>query len=228
MQASGRFALAQALEAAVTHDVWRAARAKPRRLELQLCPQCGIHPETLLHRHWTCSDIATCTHEAATQSQHLVARAAVEPHLSSLWLGWVLPAGLGLPKPPPSPVYRKDCVGVFGGDGDFVSLLRKTWLVGLDGSGGKLGKYRSLRAVRAGYSVIDFGATEWGHRLQSMDALQCPGKTDSAACRNLGLLPSHMPVGRHASAAHLHGRILHSCGHAAAGLPQACQRQKCW
>lgn len=74
MLANGNVQEAMAVQAAVAHNIWGAVRAN-KDPALHMCPRCGLFPETLLHRLWTCENNCECTHEDLVRTQDLRTRA---------------------------------------------------------------------------------------------------------------------------------------------------------
>ena len=66
--ADGKVQEAMALQAAVTHNVWPAARATDDPL-LMMCTRCNLEPEALFHRHWTCPNLELADHLAVSKTQ---------------------------------------------------------------------------------------------------------------------------------------------------------------
>ena len=67
LQADGKVQEAMALQAAVTHNVWPAARVADDPL-LMICTRCNQAAETLLHRHWACLNLEQCDHPAVKKT----------------------------------------------------------------------------------------------------------------------------------------------------------------
>ena len=89
--ADGKIEEANALRAVVTHNVWYAQRATKDHEDWS-CPRCGDGDETLLHRLWTCKDIANCDHPDVIGTKDLInetIRGCPDegPSQSAFWLG---------------------------------------------------------------------------------------------------------------------------------------------
>ena len=65
----------------MTHNAWCAVRATQDH-ELQLCARCGVAPETLLHRLWTCENNVVRSHPDVVRTQNRMARAVREYRFS--------------------------------------------------------------------------------------------------------------------------------------------------
>ena len=120
------------MQAAVTHNVWHAARATDEPL-FRICTRCNQAEETLLHRHWTCPNLNQCEHPAVKNTQHLIRRAeaGVEDN-AAFWLGCTLTGSMV--NPAVGLMSATDCISQT--EGDFAGILKKTGVCGVGGSGG--------------------------------------------------------------------------------------------
>lgn len=143
MLADGQVRQARALEAAVTHNIWWAARATDD-VQRQLCVRCDKFPETLFHRLYTCENTTQDLDQKAVDGH---------PSNSAFWLGCIHTAQMHAPKG--GDAFMSECGPNI--TGDFLELFRRTGRCGVDGSGGELFRHPRLRGVGVGRSVICFG-----------------------------------------------------------------------
>lgn len=134
------------MQAAVTHNVWYASRATGDPFFMQ-CTRCNQGEEPLLHRCWACPNLNDSDQPAIKNTQHLIPRAvAGKEDNAAFWLGCVLRGSMVNPMVGLAP--RRDCITQT--EGDFVGILRKTGVCGVDGSGGQNSSFPMGRSVGAG------------------------------------------------------------------------------
>ena len=134
------------MQAAVTHNIWCSSRATDDPLFTQ-CTRCGQGDETLLHRHWACPMLDDSDRPAIKHTQRLVPRAvAGVADNAAFWLGYVLAGNMVNQKVGLVPM--RDCITQT--EGNFVDILRRTGVCGVDGPGGKNSSFTRGRSVGAG------------------------------------------------------------------------------
>lgn len=95
MLADGRIQEAMALQAAVAHNIWCAARASSDPT-LHFCPRCGHAAETMFYRLWVCPDNDLCSHLDVISTQELRDQAAPGcDHNAAFWLGCLIIGYMG-------------------------------------------------------------------------------------------------------------------------------------
>eukprot|EP00974_Lingulodinium_polyedra_P076095 7368586-Lingulodinium_polyedra.AAC.1 len=146
LEKKGRLDWQGAMTALVVGATWPMQRRVDAGLPvLSLCPRCGKHPETAVHRYWECERNADIDDVAVKSTQHLCSKAVQESEACpALWCRGLLPLQrLQVPPPPQEAIHR------WAGD---VEEFRQCGQYYLDGSGGAQSAEPQLR--RVGWAAV--------------------------------------------------------------------------